>query len=138
MSKTLLHKLFGTGRIPKRVRPTLAEENIVVFDEGIGGSVTFHNYRAPGKWFGLRRVWFTGCLAATSTRLVAFVYSREIINLTFADPRFACMTITAGPGPLLCIAFDVQAFTPERSGRVEYRFKTEHATAFVQCMTRRA
>ena len=37
MSKTLLHRLFGLGKIPKRYAPTLHDEGIVLIDEGIGG-----------------------------------------------------------------------------------------------------
>jgi hypothetical protein len=50
MKKTLLHRIFGWGRIPKRYAPTLHNEGIILLDEGIGGSITFKKFRAPGRY----------------------------------------------------------------------------------------
>ncbi|GMR22244.1 MAG: hypothetical protein BMS9Abin37_0579 [Acidobacteriota bacterium] len=36
MSKTLLHRLFGFGGVPKAMKPILEQEGIVLLDEGIG------------------------------------------------------------------------------------------------------
>ncbi len=40
MSKTLLHRLFRVGGIPRDARDRIRREGIVLQDEGIGGSVT--------------------------------------------------------------------------------------------------
>ena len=37
MRKALTYRLFGWGAIPKRVRPVLESEGIVVVDEGMRG-----------------------------------------------------------------------------------------------------
>ncbi len=131
MGKTLLHKLFGAGRIPRRVRPTLEAEEIAILDEGIGGSITFRDFSAPGRWYGLRRIWFTGAAAATRKRIVGFAYNRNILNFAFDHPRFSNIRIAVEPGPVLCIAIEAADFNPDQSGRIEFRFSTEKASEFV-------
>lgn len=138
MPKTLLYKLFGIGRVPKRVRAGLEAEQILILEEGIGGSVTYRKYRARGKRFGLRRVWFTGSLAATRTRIVAFAYSRNILNVPFDHPRHGNLDIQVEPGNVLLVAFDAQDFHPEQSGRIEFRFRAERAREFVDYLSRTA
>ena len=51
MSKTLLFRLFGAGKIPEKIRPHLEAEGIVVADEGIGGWYRTRDLKAPGKRF---------------------------------------------------------------------------------------
>ena len=48
MSKTLLHRLFGFGKIPKQYAPTLHDEGIVLIDEGIVRHLT-RGRLAPSK-----------------------------------------------------------------------------------------
>ncbi len=130
MQKTLLYKLFGIGGVPKRVRSSLEAEQIVMIDEGVGGSVTFRHYKAPGKWYLLRRVWFTGSLIVTKTRVAAFAYSRDVMNMTFGHPNFKRINVQVEPGSILCIALDARDFHPEHSGRIEFRFRTAKAKDF--------
>jgi hypothetical protein len=49
MAKTLLYRLFGVGKISWQLSSTLKVEGIVLLDEGISGSVTYLNFRAPGN-----------------------------------------------------------------------------------------
>src|SRR3712207_3682852 len=87
MKKTLLYRLFGAGKIPKHMAPVLEQEGIILSDEGIGGSVTYRNFRAPGKRFLWRRQWFTCSVALTKKRFTAFAYSQPIIDIPLDDPR---------------------------------------------------
>lgn len=47
------------------MRPVLAAEGIVLEDEGVSGSVTFRDFRAPGRRYSLRKSWFLGSLVVT-------------------------------------------------------------------------
>src|SRR2546430_14379501 len=80
MAKTLLYRLFGVGSVPRQLSATLQSEGIVLLDEGIAGSVTYLDFRAPGKRSNWRRQWFTGTIALTQVRLVALQYSNTAIN----------------------------------------------------------
>ena len=63
---TLLHRLFGAGRVPEDRLAAFQAEGIVLFDEGIGGALTLRNFRAPGRYSGWRRSWFMGSVVLTS------------------------------------------------------------------------
>ncbi len=72
MAKTLSYRLFGVGKVPRQLSATLQSEGILLLDEGIAGSVTYLDFRAPGRRSNWRRQWFTGAIALTRVRLIAF------------------------------------------------------------------
>ena len=55
MAKTIFYRLFGLGKMPEQFKATLNSEGILLFDEGIKASVTYLDFRAPGKRFGWRK-----------------------------------------------------------------------------------
>ena len=128
--KTLLHRLFGFGKIPKALMPTLEDEGIVLLDEGVRGSVTFKNFRAPGKRYYRRRTWFTGSLVITGKRFAAFIHSKPIINVPLADPRIEELHCSLEDGGTLRVAFEAGAFHEGWSGSIECRFATAEAGEF--------
>src|SRR5205807_9691134 len=87
MAKSLLYRLFGVGKVPKLLNDTLRIEGIVVSDEGISGSVTYRDFRAPGKYFSWRKQAFVGSIVVTNVRLVALMYSNFAVNVPFSDER---------------------------------------------------
>ncbi len=63
-----------------------------MLDEGISGSLTFRNFRAPGSFYGRRWSWFTGSLVLTRKRFVAFTFFprfNPIIDVQLDDERLA-------------------------------------------------
>ena len=106
-------------------------EEPVVVDEGIGGSITYRDFHAPGKHFVWRKVGFTGAIALTRTRLLGLQYSQPAINVPLADERFGKLNISLDGGETLMIAFDPGLFHSDWSGRMEYRFRTAKAAAFL-------
>jgi hypothetical protein len=137
MAKTLLHRLFGVGTIPRSWRTTIEAEGAVVVDEGIGGSITYRDFHAPGKRFTWRKVGFTGAIALTKTRLVALQYSSPAINVPLADERFDKLEISIEGNETLLIAFDPSLFHSDWSGRLEYRFRTSAAAAVLDHLRNR-
>ena len=131
MKKTLLYRLFGTGRLPQPVRPILEAETILLVDEGIGGTITFRDFRAPRKRYRWRRTWFSGSIAITSERFAAFAFSKPLINvpLSQASERLDCSVERA---TTLCVVFDPSAFHEQWSGTMECRFSTEQARPFLE------
>jgi hypothetical protein len=132
MGKTLLHRLFGLGKIPGRVLPGLEQEGIVLLEEGIGGSVTFRNFRAPGKRYSWRRSWFTGSLVLTRMRVAAFAFSKPIIDVPLGDDRLEELRCSLEGEATLCVRFDPAAFHEDWSGQVECRFSTPRARSFLE------
>jgi hypothetical protein len=138
MGKTLLHRLFGLGKIPGRISPGLEQEGIVLLEEGIGGSVIFRNFRAPGKRYSWRRSWFTGSLVLTRKRLAAFAFSKPLIDVPLGDDRIGELRCSLEGEAILCVRFDPSAFYEGWSGQVECRFSTPRARSFLEQIQERA
>jgi len=132
MAKTLLYRLFGVGKIPWQLSSTLKVEGIVLLDEGISGSVTYLNFRAPGKYSNWRRQWFTGALALTQARLIGLQYSNPVINVPVTDERLRSLRFSVEGGTTLLVAFDPALFHNDWSGTIEYRFRTSQAEGLLE------
>lgn len=59
MTTTMLYRLFGVGKFPASVMSELTQEGIVLSDEGVPGSATYRNFRAPHRRSSWRRTAFT-------------------------------------------------------------------------------
>ena len=129
--KTLLYRLFGWGKIPKRLRPVLEGEGIALVDEGIGGSVTMRNFRAPGRRYSWRRTWFSGSLVLTEKRFWAFAFSKPLISVPLDDDSMAQLHCGLLDNGNLGIRFDVAAFHDGWKGTIECRFATDRASIFL-------
>ncbi len=141
MSKTLLHRLFGLGKIPKKYAPTIRGETIILIDEGIGGSITLKQFKAPGRRHSWNRSWFTGCLVLTEQTFAAFALIRPLIFVPLADRRFSELRCSLeqgamGRGATLLVAYDASLFNDKWSGIVECRFNTAEAPLFLEQLTR--
>ncbi|HEY8562303.1 MAG TPA: hypothetical protein VIL74_18145 [Pyrinomonadaceae bacterium] len=130
MSKTILHRLFGFGRIPAQYAPALSAEGVILSDEGIKGTVTFRDFRAPGRYANWKRQWFTASIVLTNERLRAFRHSSQIVDVPLADPRFRRLDFSVEEKTTLLVAFDAALFHDDWSGGIEYRFATPFAEEF--------
>jgi hypothetical protein len=136
MPKTLLYRLFGAGRMPQQWRSTIESEGVVLFDEGIGGSITYRDFSAPGRRSSWRKVAFSGSIALTKTRLLALQYANPAINVPLDDPRLKQMQFSVEGEDKLLVAFNANLFHNDWSGTIEYRFRTEQAPAFLKGLRR--
>ena len=135
MGKTFLYRVFGWGKIPKRVRPVLDQEGIVLLEEGIGGSVLFGNFRAPGRRYIRRWSWFTGSLVITGKRFAAFTFYprfNPIINVPLDDERLGHLHCSLKNPATLRVVFDTSVFREGWSGTIECRFATPKARFFLE------
>src|SRR5437868_3788179 len=94
MSKSILYRLFGLGKIPAAQLARLQHEGIVLLDEGIPGTVTYRNFHRPRRYAAWRRQWYTSSIVLTSTRLFALAFSSPIIDVPNGDPRLNSMNFT--------------------------------------------
>ena len=136
MTKTLLYRLFGGGRMPQQWRSTIDSEGVVLFDEGIGGSITYRDFSAPGRRSSWRKVAFSGSIALTKTRLVALQYANPAINVPLDDSRLHQIQFSVEGEDKLLVAFNANLFHNDWSGTIEYRFRTEQALAFLKSLRR--
>lgn len=132
MSKTLLYRLFKIGRVPPGAVRQIQREGVVLQDEGISGSVTFRQFRAPGKYFRWRRTWFSGSIVLTREHFLAFRYSKPIIGVAWTDDKMTALRCSLDDENTLCIGFEASTFHPDSSGEIEVRFTTPMARALLE------
>lgn len=134
MAKSILYRLFGVGKKPKNQTSLLESEGIILEDEGLKGSITFREYRAPGKYFLWKRVWFIGSIVLTQNRLTAYAYSKTLLNVPLQDSRIKKLNLSVEKNEKLLIAFSASEFNPEQSGQIEYRFNTPLAEKLIESL----
>lgn len=132
MGKTLFYRLFGVGKVPKRVLPDIEREVIILLEEGIGGSLTFKKYRAPGRYYYWRRNWFTGSLVLTEKRFWAFTLFKPVISVPWDDEKLKELRCSVENEKTLCVVFDASVFQQGCSGTIECRFSTPKARLFLE------
>ena len=140
MSKSLLYRLFGLGKIPRRQRAALETEGVVLSEEGIRGSITYKNFRAPGKRILWRKRTFIGSLVLTEKSIFAIItvgFSKHLINVPFSDPRFERFQFTIQNKQCLCITFDASNSGQNQSGTLECRFFMPQAQLFLEKLNRK-
>jgi hypothetical protein len=137
VAKTVLFRLFGFGKIPAPLLAQLKSEGILLLDEGIRGSVTYRQFRAPGKYFRWKRQWYTASIALTKERVLALRHSRPIVNVPVADQRIRELRFLHEDRSTLLVAFDASLFHEDWSGAIEYRFRTPQAQDFVDVLRAR-
>jgi hypothetical protein len=136
MSKSLLYRFLGLGKMPWEVRSKLQLEGLNLFDEGIKASVTYLNFHRPGRYANWRRQWFSACIALTNERLFALRYGKPIINVPLADERLQKMQFSLEGLETLLVRFDAGLFHDDWSGTIEYRLRTDQAAAFLEALSR--
>lgn len=137
MTKSLLYRLFGVGKISGPLAVQLKSEGILLLDEGIKGSVTYLNFRGGGRYANWKRQWYTAAIALTELRLMALRYSQTIINVPLADERIRRMQFSLEKSDTLLVAFDAALFHQDWSGKLEYRFRTAQAQAILDKLRKR-
>lgn len=131
---TILSLIFTVRarKVAAVYRTRLEPEDIVLFEEDVKGSMTFRNFRSPGRYDSWRKVLITSLVALTGKRILALKGSSPIIDVPFRDERLREMKFSLEGEKTLLVAFDANLFQPEWSGAIEYRFKTAKAKEFLQ------
>ena len=134
---TILSLIFTSRarKIAAIYKSQLQPEGIVLFEEDVKGSMTFRNFRSPGRYSNWRKVLITSLVVLTGKRLLALKGSSPIIDVPLTDERLRRMKFSVEGEKTLLVAFDANLFQPDWSGAIEYRFKTANAREFMQNLT---
>jgi hypothetical protein len=133
--KTLSYRLFGLGGIPKKVRPVIESEQVIVVDEGIGGRFITRHVKGPGKRYRNRIEGFSGSLVVTQKRILCFTYGKRQINIAVDDPRMSQLFVGLPSNGRLSISFESSVFHKDWSGVIEFQFNTEKAPLFYETLS---
>jgi len=135
MSKTYLYRFFGIGGMPDTFRSEAEREGIVVFDEGIPGTVTYINFRGGGRYSNWKRQWYSSSIVLTKTRLLALRLRHPIFDVACDDARLKQIEFSLEGDETLLAAFDASLFNRDWLGRIEYRFRTPFAAKFLDALS---
>lgn len=129
-----IRKLFANRhKLPGAQRAEFEQEGLLALDEYVKARLTYLNFKAPGKRFAYKTVWFRSHVAVTKMRVFAMSYGKLAINVPFSDEQVNKMHFSVEDGRLL-VAFDAGLFQPTWSGQLEYRFTTAQAEKFVSAI----
>jgi hypothetical protein len=88
---------------------------------------------------GRRASWkksaFSSAIALTRTRLLALQFASPVINVPLDDERLQQMQFSVEGEDRILIAFNANLFHEDWSGKIEYRFRTPQAPAFVKSLS---
>jgi len=138
----LRHLFLGDGRLPADYRGQLSAEGFLLVEEDLGGTLTYRNYRAPGRRANLDKLAISGAIAVTRQRVVIWLsggrpgLGGKHMDVPLDDPRLRGIEVTADGTEKVRLAYDPHQFNPDTSGRVEVRLKTPKAAEIVALLNR--
>lgn len=125
--KSWFYKIFGVGKIRETLLNELKGEEIIASDEGIKSTLTYINFRAPGRYSNWKRRWFSGAIILTKKRLVLQQYSQPVINILLTDERFQKIKVSLETEDGLLFEFEPHLFLENSTGNIEWRCRTPYA-----------
>lgn len=133
-----LRFLLGRGVFPETLRVELEGEGVEQLEEDLFGTVTLRGYHGPDRRASFRKQSFAAAFAITRKRLVVWSGSRwgaprgMQVNVGFDDPRYERLEIAAETPERFLVAFELEEFHHDRSGRFEVRLYTPKATELAE------
>ena len=137
MANLLARLLLGNGTPPDAVRAELDAEGVVVCEEGLGGSLTFRHFKAPGRRSNWRKQAIVAALVVTERRLAVYARGRPLVDVAFDDPRFGALALDVD-GPSVSITFDVARFHDDMSGELTVKVRPADPAGVIAALRARA
>ena len=133
--KFLLKPLLGDGSLTPELRAALESEGLVLLEEGLGGSVRYSHFKAPGKSFNGKVTPVRIGLAISEERFVLYCRSgrTNLIDTPFSSPRMEMLDVSLlGDDKVACLIDYDRGDVPDVSGQVTIRAKTPNAPAIAE------
>lgn len=130
MFKAIREWFANRNNLPATLLAELQSEGILLMREQTRAKLTYRDFKAPGKRFGYKTVWFKSTVAVTNKRILATVYGKMAIDVPFSDERIRKMQFSVEDGKLL-VSLDASLFQPTWSGNLEYRMNLDDAQQYL-------
>ena len=118
--------------MPRDALDQIEREGVVLEEEGIGGSITFLKFRAPGRYNGWKRKWFSGSIVLTREHFLAFSFSKPVIGGAWNHEKIGALKCSVPSENKLLVEFDASTFNEDWAGQIELRFSTSMAAQFLE------
>ena len=109
-------------------------EGIVFLDEGINGSVTFKDFRAPERRYSWKRSWFIGSIVVTQKTFAVFSLIRLVFLLPLGDGRLSHLHCKLHDRNHIRVSFDASFFNEASNGEVECSLRTHNAAELLELL----
>ena len=126
--------LLGNGTLAPELRQELESEGLVLIEEGLGGSLRYHRYRAPCKYFNGKITPQRIGLGISRKRFVAYCRSGKVdlVDSAFSSPRLGMVDVSLRDDKRVAILVDYdRGDVPNVSGQVTIVARTPNAPAIV-------
>ena len=137
----LTRLLLGTGELRPELRSALEAEGLVLIEEGLGGSVRYRHFKAPGKRFHGKVTGERIGLGISQKRVVAYCRSGrgKLIDTEWSNPKLGMVDVSLVDGDKVAILvdYDKQTDVPDVSGQLTIRMRTPNAPRIVEELQRR-
>lgn len=123
-----LARIFGLSdrKFSPQLRAELEAEGIVLMEEGLRGSLRYHRFKAPGRYFDGKITPEGMALGVSEERFV--VYGRaKLVSSPFSNPNLQAAEITADENRLVILIDYDRLPAPKTSGQVQIRINTPSA-----------
>ncbi len=120
---------LGDGRLSPQLRAELEAEGLVLIEEGLGGSLRYTHFKAPGRRFHGKVTPERIGLGISEERFVLYCRSgrAELVDSPFSNPRLQAVEITAEEDRLEILVDYDRLEVPKTSGQVRIRVRTPAA-----------
>ena len=125
--------LLGNGTLQPKVREALESEGLVLIEEGLGGSVRYKHFKAPGKRFNGKVTGERIGLGISEERLVVYCRSgkAKLLDTAFSNPLLHKVDVfLEGDKVKIRIDYD-RDDDPRVSGEITLSAKTPNAATIV-------
>ena len=125
--------LLGKGKLRPELREALEAEGLVLLEEGIGGSLRYNHFKAPGKRFHGKVVPQRMTIGISKRRVVIYGQAK-LLDVAFDEPRAQALDISLIAENKLAIVIDYDRLdtSGKVSGEITIRAKTPNAAAIVE------
>jgi hypothetical protein len=126
--------LLGNGSLKPELKRELESEGLVLIEEGLGGSVRYSHFKAPGKRFNGKITPERMGIGISKERVVVYCKSgrAQLMNSPFTSERLKSVDASLDGDDKLEIRIDYDTMgEPRVSGEVKLVMKTPNARRIV-------
>jgi len=122
--------LLGDGTLKPELRAALADEGLVLIEEGLSGSVRYKRFKAPGRYHNGKITPERMALGLSEQRFVVYCKSGRVklLDTPFDNPRLDALDVSPKDENRVAIHVDYDKLdVPRVSGEITIVAKTPNA-----------
>lgn len=138
MAKSILYRLFGLGKIPRRHRNEIEKEGVIFKDEGLSIVVRYRNFRAPNAYYGRRVSLVVGSVVLTKKSFACFRGNivPPIFHIPVEHKSLNAFSFSLDEKARLRVVIDAPSFQEGWKGTIDCRIPCEKTEKLLQALFR--